>query len=144
MEVKFNADEHAEFREKISRAISEKSSLELTEIKNMKETLSIIEGVLSDKKIKYRSRTNNRAALVPLAGTGIIGSALTAAYINILSAPAAVGAAGALASIAAPVLVPVGVVSGIGIIGHRIFTRNPDYELVKFPRAKAIHLIYKK
>ena len=50
----------------------------------------------------------------------------------------------ALAPIAAPLAGLAGMASLAGIAAHRIATRNPDYEIIKYPVSSSIVVEYKK
>lgn len=134
-------DARRDLRATISKIVDDRGSIELKGIDDISEVISVIKGVMSEKKKRYRILTNNRAtAAVASAGTGVLGGALMGAVAEITLS----GVAAAAATVVAPVLVTAGVVGGAGILIHKAFTANPDYEVTKFPISKEVHVTYKK
>lgn len=141
MKVDEIPDARRDLRVQISRMVDERGSIELKDITDMNEVVSVIKGVMSEKKKRYRVLTNKRAtAAVSSAATGVVGGALMGAVAEITLS----GVAAAAATVVAPALVTAGVVGGAGILIHKAFTANPDYEVTKFPFSKEIHVTYKK
>lgn len=142
MDFKEIPDSYKDIRINVSRAIDEKSSIELKEVDDMNFVLNLLKEVFKDKKVNYRVRTNKRAS-VPgkLTGGGatIIGASM-AMEATAVAAPIVVGSI----AMAGAALTGAGAVVLAGIAAHRIFTSNPDYEIIKYPSNKEIHLIYKK
>lgn len=142
MDFKEIPDAYKDIRIKTSEAIEQKSSFEIKEIDDMGFAIGLIEDILKYKKVKYRVRTNNRANVpskVAGGGAAIIGASV-AMEATAIAAPIAVATVG----IAGMALTGVGAVALAGIAAHRIFTAQPEYEVVKYPQIKEIHLVYKR
>lgn len=141
MKVDEIPDARKDLRARISKVVDEKGSIELKDVTDMSEVISVIKGVMSEKNKRYRVLTNRRAtAAVASAGTGVLGGALMGAVAEITLS----GVAAAAATVVAPALVTAGVVGGAGILIHKAVTANPDYEVTKFPFSKEVHVTYKK
>ena len=69
-------------------------------------------------------------------------TAATAGSVALLSEAIPMATAVALAP-AMAVLGTVGISAAVGIAAHRIITRNPDYEVVKYPLRNEVVLCYK-
>ncbi|WP_139149905.1 hypothetical protein [Sphingobium yanoikuyae] len=144
MKLKEISDKNKDIRSKIYNAVENKSGIEINDIEDMGELLSIIKGVMKEKNLKYRLITNKRVAVSAAAlGTGVVGGAV-GGFVAEIAFSTAAAAAGAAAAAAAPFLIAGGAVGAVGIAAHRVFTSSPDYEVVKYPLKKEIHLVYKK
>lgn len=144
MEYQEITDWYKELREKLRSVIDSKSSLDITNIEDMDKTFIVIEEVFKEKNTSNRIRTEGRS-LIPssLIGGGAALVGASAAVEGVV----AVGAATAFvatAAVAGAAIVAVGSVGLIGIAAHRLFTADPDYEIIKYFNKNEIHITYKK
>lgn len=141
MKVDEIPDTRRDLRVQISKMVDDRGSIELKDVADMDEAISVIKGVMDEKKKNYRILTNKRAAAaVSSAATGVVGGAVMGVVAEITLS----GVAAAAATVVAPALITAGVVGGAGILIHKAFTANPDYEVTKFIFSKEIHVTYKK
>lgn len=142
MEFKEIPDAYKSIRSDVSRAIESKSSIELVNIEDMNFAITLLEEAFKGKKVRYRIKTDKRASVPGKVATG--GAAIIGASVAVEAAAVAAPIAVASLAIAGAALTGIGAIALTGIAAHRIFTANPDYEVIKYPALKKIGLVYKK
>lgn len=129
--VSFNSV--GDFEAKVREAVSRKEDIRIKTSRNTSEALAVIKRILEENGLRFRVYTSMRSGAATAATAG--GVALLSEAIPIATAVAPT-----------PVMVvlgTVGVGAAVGIAAHRIATRNPDYEVVKYPLKKELWLRYK-
>lgn len=104
--------------------------------------ITVVEDVFKEKKFKYRVKTNNIASVPSTMAGG--GAAIVGASIAMEAAAVAAPVVVGTVAIVGGALTGVGALALAGIAMHRMFTSNPDYEVIKYPLKKEIHLLFKK
>lgn len=142
MEFKEKPDAHKSIRIDLSRAIDEKSSIEINDIDDMKFTITLVEEMFKEKGVTYRIKTAKRAFIPAKAAGG--GAVIVGASMVMEAAAVAAPIVVATTAIAGAAITGVGAIALAGFAAHRILTPNPDYEVDKYPSDKKIVIKFKK
>ena len=123
-----------DFEERIRDDLKNKKDFCVKTSKNMSFAVASIKTIMKESGLRCRVYTSKRSGAATTAAVGGL------AVLSIESIPFAT----ALAFTPAAVVVGiVGIGAGIGILVHNIATRNPDYEVIKYPLSGDIVVKYR-